>query len=85
VDLLLDGTIQLLVNTPLGKHAQLDDERLRQAAIASRVPYTTTLSAASAAVDAIAARQSQEPGVRTLQEWHAICADAAAVPAGAPA
>jgi carbamoyl-phosphate synthase large subunit len=78
VDLLLDGTVQLLVNTPLGKHAQLDDERLRQAAIASRVPYTTTLSAASAAVDALAARQSREPEVRTLQEWHAICAAAAA-------
>jgi carbamoyl-phosphate synthase large subunit len=70
VDLILNGDVQLLVNTPLGKHAQVDDERLRQAAISNRVPYTTTLSAASAACEAIAARQSREPTVRALQEWH---------------
>jgi carbamoyl-phosphate synthase large subunit len=70
VDLILNGEVQLLVNTPLGKHAQVDDERLRQAAIANRVPYTTTLSAATAAGAAIAARQSREPTVRSLQEWH---------------
>ena len=70
VDLILNGDVQLLVNTPLGKHAQVDDERLRQAAITNRVPYTTTLSAASAAAEAIAARQSREPTVRSLQEWH---------------
>ena len=74
VDLILNGEIQLLVNTPLGKHAQVDDEKLRQAAIANRVPYTTTLTAANAAVEAIAARRSREPGVRSLQEWHAILA-----------
>ncbi len=70
VDMILNGEVQLLVNTPLGKHAQVDDERLRQAAIANRVPYTTTLSAANAACEAIAARQSREPSVRALQEWH---------------
>ena len=70
VDLILNGDVQLLVNTPLGKHAQVDDERLRQAAISNRVPYTTTLSAASAACEAIASRQTQEPDVRPLQEWH---------------
>lgn len=72
VDLILNGEVQLLVNTPLGKHAQVDDEKLRQAAIANRVPYTTTLTAANAAVEAIAARRTREPGVRSLQEWHAI-------------
>lgn len=72
VDLILNGEIQLLVNTPLGKHAQVDDEKLRQAAIANRVPYTTTLTAANAAIEAIAARRTREPGVRSLQEWHAI-------------
>ncbi len=74
VDLILNGDVQLLVNTPLGKHAQADDERLRQAAIANRVPYTTTLSAASAACEAIASRQSHEPGVQSLQEWHVALA-----------
>ena len=72
VDLILNGDVQLLVNTPLGKHAQVDDERLRQAAIGNRVPYTTTLSAANAACAAIGARQSREPSVRSLQEWHEL-------------
>lgn len=72
VDLIVNGDVQLLVNTPLGKHAQQDDERLRMAALANRVPYTTTLTAASAACDAIAARRLQDPGVRSLQEWHAM-------------
>jgi carbamoyl-phosphate synthase large subunit len=74
VDLILNGQVQLLVNTPLGKHAQVDDEKLRQAAIANRVPYTTTLTAANAAVEAIAARRTREPVVRSLQEWHVILA-----------
>jgi carbamoyl-phosphate synthase large subunit len=74
VDMILNGEIQLLVNTPLGKHAQVDDEKLRQAAITNRVPYTTTLTAANAAVEAIVARRQREPGVRSLQEWHEILA-----------
>ena len=47
IDLIVNGEVQLLINTPLGKHAQRDDYTLRQAAIANRVSYTTTLSAAS--------------------------------------
>ncbi|MEN9509194.1 MAG: carbamoyl-phosphate synthase large chain, partial [Gemmatimonadota bacterium] len=74
VDMILNGEVQLLVNTPLGKHAQVDDEKLRQAAIANRVPYTTTLTAANAAVEAIAARRGREPVVRSVQEWHEILA-----------
>ena len=70
VDLILNGEVTLLINTPLGKHAQVDDEKLRQAAIANRVPYTTTLSAANAACEAIAARRKRELEVSPLQEWH---------------
>ena len=47
IDLIVNGEVQLLINTPLGKHAQHDDYTLRQAAIANRVSYTTTLSAAT--------------------------------------
>ena len=72
IDLAVNGELQLLINTPLGKHAQRDDYTLRQAAIANRVPYTTTLSAASAACDAILALRSRLPAVRSLQEWHLL-------------
>jgi carbamoyl-phosphate synthase large subunit len=87
IDLIVNGDVHLLVNTPVGKHAQEDDKRLRQAALANRVPYTTTLSAASAACDAIAARRERDPGVRALQAWHALLDEdrARRATAGSPA
>jgi carbamoyl-phosphate synthase large subunit len=71
IDLMVNGELQLLINTPLGKRAQADDYSLRQAAIAQRIPYTTTLSAASAACDAIESMITQPASVRSLQEWQA--------------
>jgi carbamoyl-phosphate synthase large subunit len=71
-DLLVNGQVQLLINTPLGKHSQIDDYRLRQGAIVHHVSYTTTMSAASAASDAILALRSRAPSVRSLQEWQAM-------------
>jgi carbamoyl-phosphate synthase large subunit len=72
IDLLVSGRIQLLINTPLGKLTQQDDYAIRRAALQHRVPYTTTLSAASAACDAIIALRSRAGEVRPLQEWHAL-------------
>jgi carbamoyl-phosphate synthase large subunit len=71
LDLIVNRDVQLLINTPLGKHAQVDDYLLRQAAIEHRVSYTTTMSAASAASDAILSLRSRKPSVRSLQEWQA--------------
>jgi carbamoyl-phosphate synthase large subunit len=69
LDLIVNHDVQLLVNTPMGKHAQADDYLLRQAAIVHRVSYTTTMSAASAASDAILSLRSRRPSVRSIQEW----------------
>ena len=69
VDLMLNGEVQLLINTPLGKHAQADDELLRRTAISRRIAYTTTMSAALAACDAVEALRSQPPAVQSLQRW----------------
>ena len=74
LDLIVNREVVLLINTPMGKHAQRDDYTIRQAAIANRVAYTTTLSAASAACDAIEALATSQPGVRPLQDWHAMLA-----------
>ena len=82
IDLLLSGRIQLLVNTPLGKLTQQDDYAIRRAALQHRVPYTTTLSAASAACDAIIALRSRAGEVRSLQEWHAMAREMSAEWAG---
>ncbi|HYV98228.1 MAG TPA: carbamoyl-phosphate synthase large subunit [Gemmatimonadaceae bacterium] len=71
VDLIKNGTVQLLINTPVGERAQRDDYTLRQAAIGAKLPYTTTLSAARAAVDAIEAQHERGFDVCSLQQWHA--------------
>ena len=44
---------------------------MRQAAVANRVPYTTTLTGASAACAAIEAARAEAPTVRSMQEWQA--------------
>ena len=72
IDLIKNDEVQLLINTPLGKRAQKDDYSLRQAAIAHRVAYTTTLSTASAACDAIQSIKSRTATVRSIQEWQAM-------------
>jgi carbamoyl-phosphate synthase large subunit len=68
VDLMTDGAIQLLINTPMGKYSQRDDYALRRAALMLRIPYTTTMSAASAACDAVIALRSSPGDVLSLQE-----------------
>jgi hypothetical protein len=65
IDLMVNGEVQLLINTPLGKHAQHDDYLLRRTAIAQRVSYTTTMSAATAACDAHS-RAALAPGQRAI-------------------
>jgi carbamoyl-phosphate synthase large subunit len=72
VDLVVSGDVQLLINTPLGKLTQFDDYTLRRAALQHGIPYTTTMSAASAACDAIIALRSRVGEVRPLQEWHLL-------------
>jgi carbamoyl-phosphate synthase large subunit len=72
VDLVVSGQVQLLINTPLGKLTQQDDYVIRQAALQHRVPYTTTMSAANAACDAIIALKNRVGEVKSLQEWHAL-------------
>ena len=68
VDMIMSGRAQLLVNTPLGKKSQYDDFRMRRAAITNGVPYLTTMSAMTAACDAVIALRSRAPEVRSLQD-----------------
>jgi carbamoyl-phosphate synthase large subunit len=68
VDRLVSGEVALLINTPLGKQSQYDDYATRRAAIIYKVPYITTMSAASAVADAISALRSRRREVRSLQE-----------------
>jgi len=72
MDLIVSGEVHLLINTPLGKLTQQDDYLIRRSALQHGVPYTTTMSAASAACDAIIALRSRVREVRSLQEWHEL-------------
>ena len=69
VDAVKNGEIQLIINTPSGKISAHDDSYIRKAAIKHKVPYITTIAAAAATAEGIAARQAGETTVRSLQEW----------------
>jgi carbamoyl-phosphate synthase large subunit len=66
VDLIRRRRCDLVVNTPAGRGARSDGYRIREAALAARVPCITTLAGAFAAVDAIALARREE--TLSLQE-----------------
>jgi len=70
-DDVMNGSIQLLVNTPKGKASKADDSYIRKAAIRYKVPYITTIPAALAAAKGIDAIRGRAPEVKSLQEHHA--------------
>ncbi|HEY3202260.1 MAG TPA: carbamoyl-phosphate synthase large subunit [Thermoanaerobaculia bacterium] len=70
VDRMEAGEIQLVVNTPLGKASRFDEAAIRATALRLSIPCLTTLSAATAAVEGIRARQEGATGVAPLQEYH---------------
>jgi carbamoyl-phosphate synthase large subunit len=70
LDLIRDGEIQLVLNTPLGPHAHTDGIEIRNAAIAVNVPLLTTLSAGMAAISAIQAVRKKELRYKSLQSHY---------------
>jgi carbamoyl-phosphate synthase large subunit len=77
VDHIVSGDVRLLINTPLGKESQYDDYAMRRAAIMYKIPYLTTMSATSAACDALIALKSRAHAVCSLQERIASLAEPA--------
>jgi carbamoyl-phosphate synthase large subunit len=71
IDAIKNNQIQLIVNTPVGKHSQHDDSYIRKAAIKYKIPYITTTTAAAATAKGIAARRGRETTVKSLQSYHA--------------
>jgi carbamoyl-phosphate synthase large subunit len=69
-DQIVNGKIDLVINTPLGRESFFDDRAVRRAATMARVPCITTLTGASAAVAAIKALRSQTLTVRSLQDYY---------------
>ncbi len=77
VDLIKGDRIQLVINTPHGIEPWFDEKAIRRAAVTARIPTITTLSAARAACEGIAALQRGDVKVYALQQLHAERATAA--------
>jgi carbamoyl-phosphate synthase large subunit len=71
LDFIANGEVQLIVNTPTRKGAGTDEAKIRAAAFRARVPIVTTLTAADAWAEAIAALKQGDWDVTPLQDYHA--------------
>jgi len=67
-NLLLDESIQLVINTPLGRQSHYDEKAIRLAATKRGIPCITTLSAAGAAVQAMERKREGKLGIFALQD-----------------
>jgi carbamoyl-phosphate synthase large subunit len=70
VDLIKNKEVHFVVNTVSGSQAQRDSFSIRQNALQYKVPFTTTISGAVAAVNAIGKLRKQQVHIRSLQEYH---------------
>ncbi len=70
LDMIKNGEIHFIVNTPTGLQPRRDEVVIRSAAVAQRIATMTTLRAARASVLAIRAMKEKEIGVKSLQEYH---------------
>lgn len=78
LDLITNGKIDLIINSPVGEESKHDDSYLRKAAIKAKIPYMTTIAAAKATAEGILQIQKKGNGeVHSLQELHAKIKDMA--------
>ena len=76
LDLITNGKIDLIINSPVGKDSIHDDSYLRKAAIKAKVPYMTTIAAARATAKGIRYVQGHGNGeVKSLQQLHSEIKD----------
>ena len=69
-DMIKNNEIQMIINTPVGRDSMADDTHIRMMAIGQKLPYMTTIAAASASVKGIKAAQSSKAEPKSLQEYH---------------
>ncbi len=76
LDMITNGQIDLIVNSPSGKESVHDDSYLRKAAIKAKIPYMTTMAAARAAIGGIKYVKEHGNGdVKSLQQLHSEIKD----------
>ncbi|MDP8245057.1 MAG: carbamoyl-phosphate synthase large subunit [Candidatus Hinthialibacter antarcticus] len=71
VDLMKNGRVSLVINTPLDRESAYDELALRRCAVEQNIPYATTTAGAQAALDGIEADLTNNLQVKALQDYHA--------------
>jgi carbamoyl-phosphate synthase large subunit len=70
VDMIKNGEIHLIINTPSGRKPKADEVLIRAGAVQYKIPYTTTISGAQAVVNAIEAMKKGILSVKPLQDYY---------------
>jgi len=71
-DAIKNNELHLIINTPVGRESKYDDSYVRMMAIQRKIPYVTSMAAAFATVEGIAAMRKGSPEPKSLQEHHHI-------------
>ena len=73
-DLIINGQVQLIINTPREKAFTKNGTILRRGAVRARIPYITTLAAANAAIEGIITMKNTRASnsLKSLKEWHSL-------------
>ena len=72
IDMMKNGDIHFIINTPSGHEAREDEVKIRSGAVQHKISHCTNLSAAEASVKAIRSLQENEFTVTPLQEHHGL-------------
>ncbi len=71
LDVITNGDVQLIINSPAGKESVHDDSYLRKAAIKGKIPYMTTMAAAKATADGIHyVKNHPSAELKSIQQLH---------------
>lgn len=70
VDMIKNGEIRLIINTPSGRNPKVDEVGIRSNAVQFKIPYTTTISGAQAVVNAIEVMKKGRLRFRALQDYY---------------
>jgi carbamoyl-phosphate synthase large subunit len=70
VDMIKNGEIHLIINTPSGRNPKMDEVLIRATAVQYKIPYTTTLSGSQAVVNAIESMRKGGLRVKALQDYY---------------
>jgi carbamoyl-phosphate synthase large subunit len=69
LDWIKNEQIQLIINTPIGETAQIDDRLIRRTALSYKIPIVTTIAGAKATTAAIRSLQTQTMDVKPIQDY----------------